>query len=351
VIDLDLFCGAGGASLGMHRAGLDPIGVEKWLPAARAHAAAGFPTIVANLDSYPWPAHLRGQVRLMWASPPCQPFSAAGDQQGENDARDGIPWWLAAVDALRPTFLVMENVRGLTFEKHEPYLHGVLVKIQELGYEFRWSVLDAADYGVPQNRDRFILIARNDGGRLAWPATTHCEGGGLFLEPWVTMADALGWAGDVVTNHMHGNPSADGKRYRYRRKAARPSPTVDCRALRESRLHTNRDQREDGSRQIVSIDRPAPALSTKTVGQWVFDRPATTLTADPRVFGPHAGSAGEPQSSSAVPITTEEAAILQGFPPDYPFQGNRTTKATQIGNAVPPALAEAVVRALLGTTR
>lgn len=303
MIDLDLFCGAGGASRGMHEAGLDPIGFERWPVAAEAHQAAGFSTVVADLDGYPWPRRLRGGVRLMWASPPCQPFSAAGDQQGGDDARDGIPWWLAAVDAVRPTFLVMENVRGLTFDKHESYLRGVLGKVRGLGYDFRWAILDAADYGVPQNRQRFVLIARNDGGPLAWPSTTHCDGGGLFAEPWVTMNEAL-------------------------RAAA-------------TELNTGRAWKAGGDRddaQTVTLERPSPAVTGKAVGQWQW-KPARTLTATRG----HVGARGR----DYVNFTCEEAALLQGFPPGYPFKGNKTHRAMQIGNAVPPPLAAAVVSALL----
>jgi DNA (cytosine-5)-methyltransferase 1 len=150
-------------------------------------------------------------------------------------------------------------------------------------------------------------------------------------------------------------------------------------------LHTNRGQDTDGTRQTVDPSS-APALTAKSGGQWVVkpesgpdsswyfrnnnnnnnnasvrpldepagtvffggrsnwaawvrDRPATTLQGDPRVFPPHAGSKGEHQSTNSVRITVQEAAVLQSFRPDYPWQGTKTKQFQQVGNAIPPLLA------------
>lgn len=293
--DLDLFCGAGGASTGLRRAGVDALGIDAWELACRSHEANGHRTLCADLATFDWTPYA-DQVRLMWASPPCQPFSSAGDQEGEFDDRDGIPWWLRAVAAVRPEVIVMENVRGLTFEKHRAYLAGVLASVHALGYELDWKVLDAADYGVPQNRERFILIGRRDGGRIVWPAVTHTEGGGLFTKPWVTMADALGWGADDKVALRRGAGMID-------RHGDRPP--------------------------CIAGERPAPTIRA----------------------GSHGGGNNllrtRTQMDDAIRVEVWEAAVLQGFPADYIFTGGRTAQATQVGNAVPPPLAEAIGRALL----
>jgi DNA (cytosine-5)-methyltransferase 1 len=147
-------------------------------------------------------------------------------------------------------------------------------------------------------------------------------------------------------------------------------------------LHTNRDQRPDGTRQTAD-PTTAPALTAKSGGQWVVksfrnnnnacersidepagtlffghrsnwaawtvERPATTLTTDERLFGPHAGSKGESHSSNSVRITVEEAAALQSFPRGYAWQGTKTKRFEQVGNAVPPLMAIAILGEATGT--
>ena len=119
-------------------------------------------------------------------------------------------------------------------------------------------------------------------------------------------------------------------------------------------LHTNRDQRADDSRQTTDPhNAPAPAFTSKAGGQWVQQRPATTVCATDRISPPghrnrDAGGESQFASPDTVRITVAEAAILQSFRPDYPFQGTKTKCFEQVGNAVPPLLAAHVVSAATG---
>jgi len=119
VIAVDVFAGAGGASCGLRDAGYDVVALEIDSDAADTHDANhARPTIRVDLSTYDW-RELRLFVGdapwMMWASPPCQPFSASGDGLGEFDDRDGFPWLLRGVETLRPPVLITENVKGLTF--------------------------------------------------------------------------------------------------------------------------------------------------------------------------------------------------------------------------------------------
>lgn len=124
--------------------------------------------------------------------------------------------------------------------------------------------------------------------------------------------------------------------------------------------------RDDGTRDMVRpipVDEPAPTLGAAGLAKgrdvWVHERPSTAVCADPRISPPgyrgrkddydaEGNYRGERSMDNAVRVTLAEAAILQGFPPDYPFQGSRTKQFEQVGNAVPPPLAQAVIEALVG---
>jgi DNA (cytosine-5)-methyltransferase 1 len=118
------------------------------------------------------------------------------------------------------------------------------------------------------------------------------------------------------------------------------------------KLHTNRGQEPDGTRQVIDpAERPAPTLTAKSGGQWVYERPTTTVQGDPRIAQPghRDREGGERQfEGESVRVTVQEAAILQSFPPDYPWQGTKSAQFRQVGDAVPPLLAAHVIAACLG---
>jgi DNA (cytosine-5)-methyltransferase 1 len=400
---IDLYAGPGGWDEGMRNAGIhDVIGIE-WEPNACVTAkAAGHARIRADVSRSPI---LPGTaVDGLVASPPCQAWSMAGKRQGEHDrvqVHHLIDAYAAGSDdigtgwadprshhAAQPIRWVRDlRPRWVCFEQVPPVLglwqHASDV-LRRWGYSTWTGVLNSADYGVPQTRERAVLMARL-GKPVHPPAPTHAkhpEGADLFggeLLPWVSMAEALGWPADteIVSNYnsggVLGNPG--------RRNADEPSFTLTSKADRTKvMLHTNRDQRPDGSRQVIDPQAvPAPTLTGKSGGQWVLrngtnactrpadqpagtlffgarlnnvswvhERPATTVAGDPRISAPgHRDRAGgERQHEKSIRITMADAAVLQSFPADYPWQGTKTAQFLQVGNAVPPRLAEAVVRAV-----
>lgn len=150
-----------------------------------------------------------------------------------------------------------------------------------------------------------------------------------------------------------GSKAGEGGVELYERSIDEPAPTLDRKVGGAWRvLHTNRGQDENGNRQQVSstAPAPAPALSTKSGGQWVFDRPATTIAADPRLADPgHRNrDQGERQfRPDGIRLTIVDALTLQSFRSDYPVRGTKTKQFEQVGNAVPPLLAFHVLSAVL----
>jgi DNA (cytosine-5)-methyltransferase 1 len=289
---LELFAGAGGAALGLHDAGMTHVAcVEKDPDACATLRAVGLPAVeldVRHLDRE-WLPH----VCVLWASPPCQPYSQAGKRRAQDDDRNLWPDTLRIIDAVTPRWFVMENVRGLTYHKRscKPmfraarcagcYLEQEILPALRARYPHVWhGVLNAADYGVPQHRRRLIIVASHV--PFDPPEATHGPGTDT---PYVSCGAALGFDFTV-----------DGSR----NSAANP-----------------RQER------VVGSDEPAPSIGTR--GNQVIRRPEGTRCLQP-----------------------DECAILQGFSPHHPWVGgSKRSLYRQVGNAVPPALAEAIGRAII----
>jgi DNA (cytosine-5)-methyltransferase 1 len=240
--------------------------------------------------------------------------------------------------------------------------------------------LCAADYGVPQTRHRAILVAsRIPAHRVGPPEPTRAEhpgDGDLFgpaLLGWVSMADALGpdWpdrAAWTVTGDRHvfadigvrrelaayrrtrGEGCADRHGDRPDTPADRPAPTVTGKARSDMWVLRNNNT---ANAAVRALDEPAPTLFFGGRGNavdWMQSRPSTTVQGDPQIAPPGPGDreGGEPQFGPAtVRVSVAEAACLQGFRADFPWQGTQTACYQQVGNAVPPPLAAAVVGHLL----
>lgn len=293
---LDLFAGAGGASLGAERAGYTVVAAAEWDADACATHRAAMPEVSV----------IEGDIRAIerapdadvwWASPPCQAWSHAGKRKGAQDERNGWPWLWELMDrSRRPTWLVAENVVGQTRHTRKGgcgdpltcagcYWQVVLVEARRRFAHVSWRIVNCADYGVPQARKRVIMVCGPE--PYEWPEATHGPG---RAQPWASMGDALGLVGCVV----------DGMR----NTAANP-----------------RQERVRGTHE------PAPTLGGK--GNMILRH---VPTGDRRR------------------LTVEESGVLQDFPADYPWQGTtKRSRYQQVGNAVPPRLAEVILGALEGS--
>lgn len=206
---LELFAGCGGAALGLRRAGFESIAcveADKW--AVATLEVAGFPAVRAWIgDGGPadipmWtPPDV--SVDLLWASPPCQPYSMAGKREGADDARDGWPATLAAIERVRPTWFIIENVVGAPVEEWT-------AAVALLGYTVSYRILDAADWGLPSHRRRIFLV----GGphEYRWPVQTHY--GPRY--PWILRLGKSPWNGwGAAIGHAGAGPDLLG-----------PAPTI-----------------------------------------------------------------------------------------------------------------------------
>ena len=184
-----------------------------------------------------WP-----ECDLVIGGPPCQPFSAMGYGDGDNDRRDMIPAFIEAIAMAQPRAFVMENVPGLLWRKHIDYFEQSLVELRALGYRIDHFVLNAADFGVPQIRKRLFVVGLHDGcGKFVRPVPTHGESDEGGLRRWVTVREALsdlsfaGYDDRLKTLH-EGERMTTFSAGARRLVADRPMPTITATATAQEKL-------------------------------------------------------------------------------------------------------------------
>lgn len=242
--------------------------------------------------------------------------------------------WIMGSPSLR--WVALEQVRQVL-----PLWEVYAECLRARGFSVWCGLLNSADYGVPQTRIRAILTASLD-VRCERPEPTHAQHPipSLFGTPsgWVSVAEALGWGFDEPSATVSGGGGVGG--------GAEPSPTLTTNV----RLwHFRASSQKHAA--IRPVTAPAPAIlfgrSANEVS-WVTKRPATTVAADPRIAAPGWRTGTERQHDHSIPVTVQEAAILQSFPADYSWQGPKMRRFEQVGNAIPPRLAAHVVAAAIG---
>jgi DNA (cytosine-5)-methyltransferase 1 len=358
---VEVCAGAGGWGLGLHRAGWRGTGIEWDADAAETHRRLVGPCITADITTEPTPH----SADLVCGGVPCQSFSMAGDRGGLDDPRGQLfRALLRHATEANARCVALENVRGLISCGALPVILGAF---RAAGYEPVHALLNACDYGVPQNRVRLFVVGFRDAADLArfrWPRPTHGAPGNLWgLPPWRTVREALGLAGERERGLLpHANPASPmGMR---RLDVDTVAPTVrgssgqDLIGATVSRLDrpspcvTASEQKSAnafGSRGALTGARRAGDLLNPLLSR--LDRPAPTIT-----IGHHEPIAGQATRKALEAdlgaareghrLTVRDCARLQGFPDEMEFCGTATAQYRQVGNAVCPAMGEAIARSV-----
>ncbi len=323
---IDLFAGAGGLSLGLRRTGgkqvlaveLDRECVETYrlnFPDGEVQAAD-----VRDVDWHGWTAD------VVVGGPPCQGFSSLGRRKADDPRNDLTLEMLRCAEIVRPRILVIENVPRFLASSQCEHLEA---RLRELGYAVRGGTVNCVDFGVPQRRTRALLVAAQRGLPMPWPKGTHGSGGQPRHR---TVADAFARL-----------PIEPDGRNRH-----------DGRHMSDAYLERFRSIGEGGSRRQLPPDLELPCWREASghndvLGRLEWQKPATTVRTE--FFRPEKGRFLHPVADR--PITAREAARLQSFPDSFRFPAGQTLYSVgrQIGNAVPPLLAEAIGIALCGTLR
>ncbi|SER67209.1 DNA cytosine methyltransferase [Parafannyhessea umbonata] len=363
---IELFAGGGGLLLGTSLAGFSHERAVEWNHQAcdtlRTNIALGNPllrgteVIEGDVRDVSWGSEFDG-IDLLAGGPPCQPFSLGGLARAALDRRDMFPAFTNVLAELAPRAFICENVRGLTRASFADYYSYILMRLQhpevaaredetwrehydrlcrehtdgiaaDLRYEVIPTVVDAADYGVPQHRSRVIIVGFRADVRANW----------AFPKPTHSKASLIASKETGAYWRRHGIKPSEGMS-----ALVLPMDTYDLQPWR-----TVRDAISDmpnplvgGTEGWLQHERRAAARSYPGHTGSVLDEPSKALKA-----GVHGVPGGEnmfvADDGSMRHYTTREAARIQGFPDLYSFEGSWTETMRQIGNAVPVELARKV---------
>lgn len=373
---VELFAGAGGLGLGMSKAGFKPVKVVEWDRWACDTIRENRKLSSSLIAAWPEPVEgdvrlvhfdeLEGQIDLVSGGPPCQPFSLGGKHRAFDDSRDMWPQAVRVVREVKPRAFVFENVKGLTRASFATYLAyielqltypGLVRKSEEswldhlaklemhrtsggsdgLRYNVVYRVLNAADFGVPQRRERVVFVGFRSDLSVEWsfPDTTHSQ-------------DALLWA------------QVRSEAYWDRHRVPKRERTVDARAVKRAMSLRERPTAKPWRSVRDAIgDLPSPQAQEQLPGSICNHR----LQAGARSYPGHTGSPLDEAAKTlkagvhGVPggenmllrpdgtvryFTVREAARLQSFPDNFRFHGSWTETMRQLGNAVPVELARVI---------
>ena len=275
------------------------------------------------------------KVDVIFGGPPCQAFSTAGARRALNDERGNVFLrYISIVEKIRPTYVVIENVRGLLSAEY-PYadiedkikggaLCVILDRLKAAGYTISFELYNAANFGAPQIRERVVMIGKLGDEKVAHLSPTHDENGDYGLERWRTLKDAVQ---DIESKEQHYIEFPE-KRLRF------------YRMLKEGQYW--KDLPNEVLEEAMGSKLNLGGGKTGFYRRLRFNRPSPTLVTDPTM---PATDLCHPTENR--PLSVEEYARIQEFPDDWTICGPIKEQYRQIGNAVPVKLGEAIAKTIL----
>lgn len=365
---ISLFSGLGGLDIGLHRAGIETVAcVEKDPTAARSlrinsavHNDTPCQPRIEPSPRYPWivieddirelsvesilsAADTRqGEIDLVVGGPPCQTFSRSNEGERHGTAADrGMLFreFARVVHALQPRAFLFENVRGLRSVNGGDDLDLIIATFEDGSYTTNHAVLNAANYGVAQTRQRIFILGLREDSAPTFPEPTHSEQGGSETDPWVSAGAALdGFEADAAIEEDGGYYNAIGGKY---------GPLL--KNIPKGANYQHFSERKYDPEAEEYVDREGAELEEQRFQwrsrHWNYllkmdpERPSWTIQAAP-------GTTVGPFHWRSRKLSFLEQMRLMDLPLDYYVAGHPTEIQEQIGNAVPPGLAQAVVEHL-----
>jgi DNA (cytosine-5)-methyltransferase 1 len=372
---IDLFCGTGGFSRGFENStakkfevilGIDILKDAIETFKANHKKAIG---ICQDINKIKKSSLITGyninknNVDLIIGGPPCQGFSSIRPHRSinENDPRNNLYLsFVSFVDFFRPKMFILENVVGLATHKNGENIEIIQNSFNRIGYETNWKILNAANFGIPQKRERLIMIGVEKGGKIVFPKPSHTFNGKTigykFKEKLITAKN------DLFNNNLQNaltirDAISDLPEIKSGQESTKydKKPATEYQKLRrKNNLKLSLHKSTEHTPEMLEVIRysgssikhlPSGLVSSgfsTSYSRLSYDEPSSTLTVN--FVHPASNKCIHPIQDRA--LTPREGARIQSFDDDFLFFGSRTTIVRQIGNAVPPLLGKAIANAI-----
>lgn len=346
IVALSFFSGAMGLDIGMKNGGIDALLACEFNKACRMTIAKNKPEIglIGDITDFTAEEILKmakipegRKVDVIFGEPPCQAFSTAGNRKAFDDERGNVFLkYLSIISEIKPTYVVIENVRGLLStpfkykDIEEPIKGGammiILDKLKEIGYTVSFNLYNAAYFGAPQIRERVVIIGKLGGGKVSYLQPTHNEEGTDRLKAWRTLRDAFD--DNLPMNVEHHFIEFPEKRLKY------------YRILKEGQYW--KDLPLDLQKEALGKSFYLGGGKTGFLRRLSYSRPSPTLVTNPTMPATDLAHPTEDR-----PLSVEEYKSIQEFPESWKVCGGILDQYKQIGNAVPVKLGEAIAKTII----
>lgn len=348
---VELFAGSGGLGTGFSKSGFNIISAnDVWEPAGKTYVAnhPNVKYIVKDISQLTGDellektGYLKSDVDVIIGGPPCQGFSTLGKRFIDDPRNKLFKEYVRIVNEIRPKFFVMENVAGILSMEGGKVLENILKSFKEIGYNVKYKLLNAAEYGIPQQRERTIFIGTRLDVEIKYPKKTHSISGEKGYKKALTLWDAIGDLPQSDTEDITEYVSEAKNDFQTKIRG-------NCKIITNHKPPIHNEKAINMMKYIPTgksawdvKDMPKEFMPTSGYGNTYArlnpNEPGMTITrnfsciSSSRCIHPYVNRG----------LTAREAARIQTYPDDYVFMGSKTDIHLQIGNSVPPILGEKI---------